>query len=70
MPQRLESSNGLRTLHIASSDAKLPSKKPVNKGPKGPPNRDPRSISWLVVAGPPKGLSANAYHCAIVGADA
>ena len=29
-----------------------------------------RSISWLVVAGPPLGITANAYHCAIVGADA
>src|ERR1700735_4175168 len=38
--------------YIASSDAKLPSKKPVNKGPKGAP------------AGPPEGISANAYHCA------
>ena len=55
--------------YIASSDAKLPSKKPVNKGAKGVPKRDPRSISWLVVAGPPQGISANAYHCAIVGAD-
>ena len=55
--------------YIASSDAKLPSKKPVNKGAKGVPKRDPRSISWLVVAGPPEGISANAYHCAIVEAD-
>ena len=55
--------------YIASSDAKLPSKKPVNKGAKGAPKRDPRSISWLVVAGPPEGISANTYHCAIMGAD-
>ena len=65
---RLEGSNGFGR-YIASSDAKLPSKKPVNKGAKGAPKRDPRSISWLVVAGPPQGISANAYHCAIVGAD-
>jgi hypothetical protein len=55
--------------YLAPSDAKLPSKKPVNKGAKGAPKRDPRSISWRVVAGPPGGISANAYHCAIVGAD-
>jgi hypothetical protein len=55
--------------YIPSSDAKLPSKKPVNKGAKGAPKRDPRSLSWHVVAGPPEGISANAYHCAIVGAD-
>ena len=45
---------------------KVVSKKPVNKGAKGVPKRDPRSISWLVVAGPPQGISANAYslrHC-------
>ena len=54
---------------VAPSAAKLPSKKPVNKGPKGAPKRDPRSVSWLVVAGPPEGISANAYHCAIVGAN-
>ena len=50
--------------YIAPSAAKLPSKKPVNKGPKAAPKRDPRSISWLVVAGPPEGISANAFHCA------
>jgi hypothetical protein len=38
----------------ARPHAKLPSKKPVNKGAKGVPKRDPRSISWLVVAGPPE----------------
>ena len=52
--------------YIASSDAKLPSKKPVNKGPKGSPKRNPRSLSWLIVAGPPEGISANALHCATV----
>jgi hypothetical protein len=54
---------------IASSAAKLPSKTLVNKGPKGAPGRDPRSVSRLVVTGPPEGISANAYHRAIVGAD-
>ena len=52
--------------YIGSSAAKLPSKKPVNKGPKGAPKRDPRSVSWLIVAGPPEGISANALHCATV----
>jgi hypothetical protein len=55
--------------YLPSSSAKLASKKLVNKGAKGAPKLDPRSISWLVVAGPPGGISANAYHCAIVGAD-
>jgi hypothetical protein len=49
---------------VAPSAAKLPSKKPVNKGPKAAPKRDPRSISWRVVAGPPEGISATAFHCA------
>jgi len=31
---------------------------------KQPLKRDPRSLSWRVVAGPPEGISANAYHCA------
>ena len=52
--------------YIAPTDAKLPSQKPVNKGSKGAPKRDPRSVSWLVVAGPPEGISANALHCATV----
>ena len=51
---------------VAPSDAKLPSKKPVNKGPKGAPKRDARLVSWHVVAGPPEGISANAFHCATV----
>ena len=33
------------------------------------PKRDARLVSWHVVAGPPEGISANAFHCAIVGAD-
>ena len=49
--------------YIASSNAKLPSKKPVNKGPKEAPKRDPRSLSWHVAAGPPEGISANAPLC-------
>jgi hypothetical protein len=55
--------------YVAPSGAKLPSKNRVNKEAKGAPKLDPRSISWLVVAGPPEGITANAYHCAIVGAD-
>ena len=47
--------------YIAPSAAKLPSKKPVNKGPKAAPKRDPRSISRRVVT---EGISANAFHCA------
>ena len=54
--------------YVAPSLQSCPQKKPVNKGPKGAPKQDPRSVSWLVVAGPPEGISANAYHCAVVGA--
>ena len=61
MPQRLASSNGLRPLHCP---IRSKVKKPVNKGPKAAPKRDPRSLSWRVVAGPPEGISANAFHCA------
>ena len=52
--------------YIAPSAAKLPSKKPINKGSKGAPKPDPGSLSWLIVAGPPEGISANALHCATV----
>ena len=31
-----------------------------------PPKRRPRSVSWLIVAGPPEGISANALHCATI----
>src|SRR5215468_979826 len=51
-------------------DQKICRKAKCRKGPKAALKRDPRSVSWLVVAGPPEGISANAYHCAIVGADA
>ena len=37
-----------------------------NKGPKGVLKRDPRSVSWLIVAGPPEGGIANALHCATI----
>jgi hypothetical protein len=53
---------------LPPSDAKLPSKKPVNKGAKQALKRDPRSLSGHVVAGPPEDISANVYHCATVGA--
>jgi hypothetical protein len=52
--------------YIASSAAKLPSQKPVNKGQKGAPKPDPRSVSWLIVARPPEGISAKRpplRHC-------
>jgi hypothetical protein len=50
----------------ASSGVISPSKKPVNKGPKEAV-KDDRARSWYVVAaGTP--ISANAYHCATVGA--
>jgi len=52
-----------------SGEVQINSKKPMKSGLKSGLKLDPRSISWLVVAGPPEGVSANAYHCAIVGAD-
>ena len=52
-----------------SGEVQINPKKPIKSGLKGGLKRDPRSLSWRVVAGPPEGISANAYHCAIVGAD-
>jgi hypothetical protein len=52
-----------------SGEVQSNSKKLIKSRLKSGLKRDPRSISWLVVAGPPEGISANAYHCAIVGAD-
>ena len=52
-----------------SGEVQINPKKPIKSGLKGDLKRDPRSLSWRVVAGPPEGISANAYHCAIVGAD-
>src|SRR5262249_47404953 len=48
-----------------SNRAKLLSEVPVNKGPKVPVDDD-RARPWRVVAAG-KPLSANQYHCAIVG---
>ena len=53
-----------------TGQVQINSKKPAKSGVKSGLKRDPRSLSWLVVAGPPEGISANAYHCAITGADA
>jgi hypothetical protein len=50
-----------------SGEVQINSRNPTKSGLKSGLNRDLRSISWLVVAGPPEGITANAYHCAIVG---
>jgi hypothetical protein len=55
--------------HHPSGEVRINSKKPTKLGLKSGLHRDPRSISWLVIAGPPEGITANAYHCAIVGVD-
>ena len=52
-----------------SGEVQINPKKPTKSSPKSRLTRDPRSNSWLVVAGPPEGITANAYHCAVVGAD-
>jgi hypothetical protein len=55
------------TGYLPSSGVVSPSKKPVNKGLKVPLKPD-RASSWRVIAaGAP--ITANLYHCAIVGAD-
>jgi len=54
------------------ADVKSPensSRNPIKLGIQRPLERDSRSISWRIVAGPPEGITANAYHCAIVGTD-
>lgn len=45
------------------------SKRPEKPALKVVGRQDRRAISWHIVAGPPNGISANAFYCATVGAD-
>jgi hypothetical protein len=56
-------------LYMGSLAVNDPIKTSIKLGVKTGLKTDPRSLSWLVVAGPPKGVSANAFHCAVVGTE-